>query len=271
MEIETCIMRIHFLVICICEIILLSTAESLGVADVQFPSKFSTMYHPNFRPEKTHSGRNSRSDNFHTKLPYSEASIEKSKMLNFMETIRTNASVRNNSCTKSLSLQIITLDDFDYKFSLSSYQRYTKQVEKGKFLSKYLTNLFSRYPDIELRSFNDSHVPAVVSVLRVIIEEDVYIAGAGIAFTTEFFPYIYKREDNSLAHEEDYGRAYENFTHYGFFSIHSRRTSFGKKLNDLLFWEQPYFDCFRLKRWVAGLSLPFFKNTTGSPEFRYVL
>lgn len=265
MEVETCIMRMHCLIVCLCEIMLISTSDSLGVADVQFPSKFNNMNHPDFRPERPQPGRSSRSDipGYHSKLPFSEESIAKSEILNFIETIETNATAKNNSCTKSYRFQIIDIPDFGYEFKPASYRRYKSQIEKVKFISKYLTNLFSHNPDIELRSFSDNHVPAIVSILRVIVEEDSNIAGGGIAFSTKFFPYIYKTDDSTVAPAEDYRQTYKNFTNYGFYLAHKNHKDFSD-LNDLLFWEQPYFDCFRLKRWIAGLSLPFYRNVSGA-------
>jgi len=252
-------MRMQYLFICVWEVMLISKCSGLGDAEVQFPSKFNMNY---LRPERKDTGRNSRSDttNFHLKLPFSEESIDQSQLLNFIEDIRTNATARNN-CT--YNLQIINIPDFGYKFKPSSYSRYTKQIEKGKFISKYLTNLFSNNPDIELRSFKDSHVPAIVSILRVIVQEDSNIAGGGIAFSTKFFPYTYKTDGKLV--EEDYAQTYKNFTNYGFYPMHTKHNS-STDLNKLIYWEQPYFDCFRLKRWIAGLSLPFFKNVSATQK-----
>lgn len=246
---------------------LFSTVDSLSVTDVQFPSKFGNHNYQTVRSERKQTNRNSRSGFRRSELPYSDESIKESQILNFIE----NSSERN--CTKSDILQTITLNDFHFKFESSSYRRYSKQVEKGKFISKSLTDLFYKndIPDSELRSFNGKHVPAMMAVLRVIVKDDPHIAGGGVAFNTNFFPYIYKSDDNTESQSKDLSETYSNFTHYGFYPEHSTRdySKSTEDLDDYLVWDEPYFECYRLKRWIAGLSLPFFRNTSESKrEFR---
>jgi len=258
MELDVLILRVHCMCICLCEIFLISAAEGIKGAD-KFPVKLNY----NFRPEKKPVGRESRADvsemRFGTSnFSWDKDSIEQSKILDFIDTIRTNQSARDVLCNKSRNLQIITLGDFNYKFQPSSFQKYKEQVEKLRFIARYLTNLFSSNNGIRLTSFNDGHVSDIISVLKTIVEEDMHIAGIGVAFET-FFPYVYKNSTRQTS-IKDFGLVYKNFTQQEFYLVHTKIRS---NPNDVsVHWGTPYYDCFHFKHWVAGVSYPFYDNAT---------
>lgn len=268
------IFRIFCIIICIFETLLISTADTLGVADEKFPPKFNYQNH-NLRPEKKPNGRNLRSDtkaDFHSKSNIDEESMEQSKILEFIDTIRTNVTVRNSYCNKSRD-QSISLNNFTYTFTPSSYQRYKKQTRDGIFIANYLTHLFTQNRT-NIQSFSDRHVSAIISVIRLIVKEDKHLAGGGMALSNNFFPYIFKSEDETIQKEEDLGLVYKNYRNENFFSIHNHSgtsdvaatsgTDITITTSDAYFG-QPYFDCFKHKRWIAAISLPFYgKDQTGS-------
>ncbi|XP_052813724.1 probable G-protein coupled receptor 158 [Mya arenaria] len=275
MELELLVLRIHCFCICLCEILLVTTAESLGGPELQFPPKLN--HH--LRPERKPSGRNLRSEDadmalLRTNFSVDEDSLKESKMLEFIDSIRNNQSAREKLCNKSRNLQTITLSDFNYEFKPTSFQKYNEQVQRGRLIAKYLTDLFTNNPTVEFTNFSDEHVPALISFLRIIID-DGNIAGAGIAFSTKFFPYIYKNTSDGDSMTQDFGMSYKNFTNQEFYAYHSKKFHKSYDVTSAhtpftVHWEQPYFDCFRLKRWVAGVSLPFFNNAT-KREFKGVV
>lgn len=267
MDIRSIILRFICIVICIFETLLISTADTLGVADEKFPPKFNYQNH-NLRPEKKPNGRNLRSDsteNFLSRSNIDEESMEQSKILEFIETVRTNVTVRNNYCNRSKE-QSISLSNFNYTFTPSSYQRYEKQTRDGLFIAKYLTHIFTQNRT-NIQSFSDKHVPAIISVIRLIVADDKNLAGGGIALSNNFFPYIFKSEDETVQKEEDLGLVYKNYKNENFFSIHNHSGSgdavpfSGKDISiatDDAYYGQPYFDCFKHKRWIAAISFPFY-------------
>jgi hypothetical protein len=242
--------------------LLISTADSLSVADEKFPPKFNYQNH-NRRLEKNVNGRNSRSDSnddFYSKSNIDEDSLEQSKILEFIKIIRTNATERNYYCKPNE--QSIDLSNFTYKFPRASYQRYKKQTRDGLFIAKYLTHLFT-HNRTNIQSFSDKHAPAIISVIRLIVEEDKNLAGGGIALSNNFFPYIFKSEDGIK--QEDLGLVYKNYRNEIFFSTHNHSGSSdvvsGTDVSissDDAYFGQPYFDCFKHKRWIAAISLPFY-------------
>lgn len=256
------VFRFICIIICIFKTLLISTADSLSVADEKFPPKFNYQNH-NLRPEKRANGRNSRSDSkadFHTKSNIDEASLEQSKILEFIETIRTNATERNYYC-KSKD-QSISLSNFTYNFTQLSYQRYKKQTRDGLFIAKYLTHLFT-HNRTNIQSFSDKHVPPIISVIRLIVEEDKNLAGGGIALSNNFFPYIFKSESGII--QEDLGLVYKNYRNEKFFSRHNHSASSdvvsgtGESISsENAYFGQPYYDCYKHKRWIAAISLPFY-------------
>lgn len=265
------IFRLVCIIICTLEVLFISTADSLGVADDKFPPKFNYQSR-SVRPEKKPNGRNSRSDtkeDFNSESNIDEQSMEQSKILEFIEKIRTNITDRTHWCNKSKE-QSISLSNFTYMFAPSSFERYKNQTRAGLFIAKYLT-FYLRHNRIDIQSFSDKHVSAIIPVLRTTLADDRNLAGGGIAFANNVFPYIFKSEDGTLQDWQDLGLVYKNYKHEEFFSIHNKSgyselVSSQVTLNiDDAYYGQPYFDCFKHKRWIAAISLPFFGyGQTGS-------
>lgn len=277
MEVYVLIIRLLNFVILIMEMLLFASADSLEVTDIKFPPKFS--YNDHLKPEGTSTGRKSRSDllsELHSKSQIGYDSIEQSRILDFINTIRTNSISKDSYCAQS-NEKVIDLTHFKYKFESSDFQSFHKQAKEAKFIASYLTNLYVQHKPFDLRSLNDDYTPAIVSLLRSVLKEDHILAGAGVAFHNDFFPYIYRIKDD-LSSETDLGlkHAYKSADFYTFHSQkkinqskHSLASASGSQGHDEEpYWGSPSFECDYLKRWITSVSFPFHSGQGTDATFR---
>ena len=250
------------------EMLFFVSTDSVEVNNIKFPPKFS--YNDNLRPERKSTGRMSRSDllsDLSAKNQIGGDSIEQSRILEFINIIRTNSIEQNAHCAGAQD-KVINLSDFEYKFERSAFQSFNKQAKEAKFIASFLNDLYFQYQTFDPRSLNDEYTPAILSLLRSVLIDDPILAGGGIAFNNIFFPYIY-RTKGDLSREIDLSKKHA-FKNAEFYSAHSQKkinqsgfsSSSGSRAppniqDEDAFWGSPYFDCMHLKRWITSISFPF--------------
>lgn len=265
-KMEVCVLIIRMLnfVILVMEMLLLESANSLGVTDLQFPRKFNG--YNDLKPEKTSTGRMSRSgllSDLNTKTHIGDDSIKESRILEFIDKISTNSNAAESYCAQPEG--VINLSRFDYTFESSAFQSFHKQAKEARFIASYLNDLYEQDPNFELRSLIDNNTLAVVSWLRSVLIDDSILAGAGIAFDNNFFPYIYKTNSGLKSDDLNGKHGYKNAD---FYSFHSRKIISKSKFSSTsasgsnvheedIYWGSPSFECIYLKKWLTSVSVPF--------------
>ena len=273
------IVRLLNSVIFLMEMLIFISTSSAEVNNIKFPPKFS--YNDNLRPERKSSSRRSRSDqlsDLSSKNQIGVNSIEQSRILEFINVIRTNPIEQNAHCARAQD-KVINLSDFDYKFDHSAFHSFSKQAKEAKFIASFLNDLYFKYQTFDPRSLNDEYTPAILSLLRSVLTDDPVLAGGGIAFSNNFFPYIY-RNNGDLSKEMDLSKKYA-FKNAEFYTTHSQKkinqsrfsSTSGSRVPPSMqeedaFWGAPYFDCMHLKRWITFITFPLYAPQGSSVIFK---
>ena len=274
-KMEACVLIIRMVncLILVIEMLVLVSANSLGMTALPFPKKFNG--HNDLKPEQTSTVRRSRSDLFldhKTKSNIGGDSFEKreqTRILDFIHNIKTNTIAQDSYCDSDLSKawgRVINLSNFKYTFAPSSFQTFEKEAKDAKFIANYFNDMYVQDSTFRLTSLNDAITRVVISWLKRLLIDDHVLAGAGVAFSdNKFFPYIYKTSKGLIIDDLGEKRLYKDAPFYSFHiqktinqsKFSSTSVSGARAKEEDIYWGSPIFDCSYLKRWITTVSTAF--------------
>lgn len=197
--------------------------------------------------------------------------------LDFIENVRCKSEFRRLNCDRQKTG--ITLKDFDLKLSKAHFLTvFGNAANTAVHIANILTRLFLQRKDVDIKQFNTSQMPFIETLLKLGVENDETLSAAGIAFTTGFFPYVFKTTKDKTA---NLTTVQTKFSDLEFFATLQKRnysnlwSSYNSQSGSNVtinvtegHWAGPYFDCRNLQQWILTFSVPFFRLVKNKPAFR---
>lgn len=202
--------------------------------------------------------------------------------LAFIENVMSNRTKSVCLCNET-GFEPLTLDRFNLQYSKSHFHDiFALQAGKAVDVANGLKSLHFNDKNVDIRDFNNSHVPVYMAMLKYYVQNDSHITGSGIAFENGFFPYVSKTPSggtvllnlggNPKIVKANYymvpkGRNYSKVWTTGGVSevLGENHTAYIGKHEG--FWTDPYYDCRNQEKWIITYSVPFFKLIQDQPAF----